>query len=95
LAVFYPIRLPEDDEKLQGRLERGREKFDGGDFPGAEEEFDGAVAMYPFSAEAWFYRAQARLATGNISGAKKDLEMALKVRPDFEGAKDLLCKLAV
>lgn len=93
MPVFYPVRLPEDDKKLQRRLERGTEKFEGGDFPGAEEEFDGAVSLYPFSAEAWFYRAQARIATHNIAGAIKDLEMALTVKPDFEEAKELLDKL--
>ena len=93
MPLFYPTRLPEDDERLRRRLERGTEKFEGGDFPGAEEEFDEAVSMYPFSAEAWFYRAQARVALNNIPGARKDLEMALLINPDLEGAGELLGKL--
>ncbi len=47
----------------------------------AEREFSAAVDRDPADARAWYYRAVNRLAVGNATGAKHDLDHLLRLEP--------------
>ncbi|WP_369413601.1 tetratricopeptide repeat protein [Caldovatus aquaticus] len=52
----------------------------------ALEDFDAAITLAPGFAEAWYRRAQAHAAAGDIAAAMRDLRETLRLEPRHFGA---------
>jgi Tfp pilus assembly protein PilF len=67
-------------------VERGVKLFQQGDMKGAAKEFRAAVKRTKNDPEAWFYLGQALLSYGDLKEARKALDAALGLKPDFAQA---------
>ncbi|MBL7963432.1 MAG: tetratricopeptide repeat protein [Flavobacteriales bacterium] len=61
-----------------------------GRYAEAVADYDQAIEGGHLDPNNFFYRAQARQLTGDTAGARSDLEQALRLRPDFPEAGQLL-----
>jgi hypothetical protein len=77
------------------RFQTGLEAADRGDLPVAERAFDDAIAQLPEAAEAYYNRAVVRVRSRDFSGAERDLERYLSLRPTAEDAADVRERVAV
>ncbi|HTB82963.1 MAG TPA: glycosyltransferase, partial [Candidatus Sulfotelmatobacter sp.] len=73
-----------------GRLDEARELFAQKNFEGAWNAGIAAIAQRPFHPEAFLLLAETAKAAGDTACARKCAERALKLAPNFEGAKKFL-----
>ncbi len=62
---------------LQTLVQRGQLRVERESWGGALSDFGAAIARDPTYAPAWFYRARARLETGDVDGALADVDRAI------------------
>jgi len=83
----YEDRLTEtllrDSTMVYAYLERGQQRFEGGYFKGAEEDYSAALELDPLNPEIWLGRGLARERLKNHEGAFKDYTRAIELREDF------------
>jgi tetratricopeptide (TPR) repeat protein len=65
---------------------RGNERYDAGDYAGADADYSEAIRLKPDDALAYNNRGIARQAQGDLGGALADYEQALRLKPDFADA---------
>ncbi len=70
---------------VRGRLARaeGQQRYQRGDYAGAVEAFDQAIALWPTHAESYMDRANARLKLGDEEGALTDGDRAAELDPNY------------
>jgi tetratricopeptide (TPR) repeat protein len=83
----YEDRLTEtiqqDSTMLYPYLERAQQRFEGGYFKGAEEDYTRALEINPRDAEIWLGRGLAREKLKDFEGAFSDYTRAIDIREDF------------
>lgn len=86
-AETYSARMPAGAEiDPSALLNRGIEKYNGGDVDGALIYFEKAVKQNDKIAEVYYYRGLAYLAKERIEDAKADLKKFLELGPDHPNA---------
>ncbi len=86
-TMTYEDRLTEtiqaDSTMLYPYLERAMQRFEGGYFQGAEEDYSRALEIDPNDEEIWLGRGLAREKLKNYQGAFSDYTKAIDLREDF------------
>ena len=86
-TTTYEDRLTEtieqDSTMLFPYLERAQQRFEGGYFKGAEEDYTRALEIAPHDAEIWLGRGLAREKLKDFEGAFSDYTRAIDIREDF------------
>lgn len=86
-TTTYADRLTEtierDSTMLYPYLERAQQRFEGGYFKGAEEDYTQALEIDPRDAEIWLGRGLAREKQKDFEGAFSDYTKAIDIREDF------------
>lgn len=85
------VKTPGHAEPL---IARGRLLCDMGRYAEAEKDLTAALALDPISLTALLSRGEARLAAGNVSGARNDAEIARKIAPGDPRLGTLTCRVA-
>jgi tetratricopeptide (TPR) repeat protein len=85
--LTYEDRLTEtllrDTTMLYAYLERAQQRFEGGYFKGAEDDYSAALALDPDNPEIWLGRGLARERQKNLEGAFSDYTRAIDLRDTF------------
>ena len=86
-TMTYEDRLTEtieaDSTMLYPYLERAMQRFEGGYYQGAEEDYSRALEIDPRDEEIWLGRGLAREKLKNYEGAFSDYTKAIDLRNDF------------
>lgn len=86
-TMTYEDRLTEtisrDSTMLYPYLERAMQRFEGGYFKGAEEDYSKALEIDPSDENIWLGRGLAREKQKNYQGAFSDYTRAIDIREDF------------
>ena len=86
-TTTYEDRLTEtierDSTMLYPYLERAQQRFEGGYFKGAAEDYSSALEIDPRNAEIWLGRGLAREKLKDFEGAFSDYTRAIDIREDF------------
>lgn len=86
-AETYAARMPQGAElDPSALLNRGIEKYNGGDVDGALVYFEKAVQQNAKMADVYYYRGLAYLAKERIEDAKNDLKKFLEIAPNHPNA---------
>lgn len=86
-SEVYSAKMPEGAElDPSALLNRGIEKYNGGDVDGALVYFEKAVKQNPKMPEVYYYRGLAYLAKERIEDAKADLKKFLELDPNHPNA---------
>ncbi len=75
--------IKEDSSMLYPYLERALQRFEGGYYKGAEDDYTRALTIAPSDAEIWLGRGLARERQKNYQGAFSDYTRAIDTREDF------------
>lgn len=88
-AKAYIARLPEDAKlDTATRLNLGIELYNQGEFDGALEHFNKAIADYPDDAEGYYYRGLTYLGQQRNAQAAADFQKFLELAPDSPKAAE-------
>ena len=86
-TITFEDRLTEtierDSTMLYPYLERAMQRFEGGYYEGAEEDYTRALEIDPSDEEIWLGRGLAREKLKNFEGAFSDYTRAIDLREDF------------
>ena len=86
-TITYEDRLTEtierDSTMLYPYLERAQQRFEGGYYKGAVEDYSRALEINPRDAEIWLGRGLAREKLKDFEGAFSDYTSAIDIREDF------------
>ena len=85
------IKTPGHAEPL---IARGRLLCAMGRYAEAEKDLTAGLALDPVSVAALLSRSEARLAAGNVLGARSDVEVARKIAPKDQRVGTLTCRVA-
>lgn len=75
--------IAEDSTMLYAYLERAQQRFGGGNYRGAADDYTRALALDPRDAEIWLGRGLAREKLRDFQGAFSDYTKAIDIREDF------------
>jgi tetratricopeptide (TPR) repeat protein len=85
LLIVLSVSIPSPvlGQPLQGLLKSGLEKSNAGDFRGAITDLSRFIELFPTSAQAYHFRAEAKVGLQDFAGAVADSTKALELKPDL------------
>jgi tetratricopeptide (TPR) repeat protein len=89
IAVYQQINQV-DPQYEEAYFNAGLVYLDLGKFEEARQQFDLTLKFSPTHIRGYFYRGLASEFMGNIAAAKTDYEQALRMKPDYEMAREQL-----